>query len=70
MGNEVMTRYVQPASGFLSQSSKTVHFGLGSRAKIDWVEITWPRGARQRIDNPAINRWHPIVEPEKAGTTQ
>jgi hypothetical protein len=62
-GKEVMVRQVQGAGGYLSQSSKTVHFGLGNRARIDRVEIRWPSGRRQTIDNPALNRRHEIVEP-------
>jgi hypothetical protein len=60
---EVMTRQVHAAGGYLSHSSKTVHFGLGNRSKIDRVEIRWPAGATQVIDNPAINELHEITEP-------
>ena len=62
-GKEVMTRLVKPACGYLSQSSKTVHFGLGDRSQIDRVEIRWPRGIQQVIENPSINRLHHVVEP-------
>ena len=41
-----MVRQVQGAGGYLSQSSKTVHFGLGDRAGVDKVEILWPTVAR------------------------
>ncbi|MBI3463368.1 MAG: CRTAC1 family protein [Planctomycetes bacterium] len=64
IGEEVMLRQVQAAGGYLSHSSKTLHFGLGDRPKVDWAEIRWPSGRRQRIDAPAINRLHDIVEPE------
>jgi hypothetical protein len=63
VGKEVMLRQVNPAGGYLSQSSKTVHFGLGDRAKVDRVEIRWPSGTRQTITNPAVNRRHDVVEP-------
>jgi hypothetical protein len=63
MAQEVMVRQVQPAGGYLSQSSKTVHFGLGDRAAIDRVEIHWPSGRRQSIDGPAINTLHSLTEP-------
>jgi hypothetical protein len=59
-----MVRQVNPAGGYLSQSSKTVHFGLGERTKIDRVDIRWPRGRRQIIENPDINKLHQIVEPQ------
>jgi hypothetical protein len=61
-GKEVMVRQVHAAGGYLSQSSKTVHFGLGERQKIDRVEIRWPSGVKQEIQAPAINTLHPIKE--------
>jgi hypothetical protein len=63
-GKDIMIRSIQPAQGFLSQSSKTVHFGLGDRAKIDWIEVIWPSGIRQRLDCPEINQLHQVIEPE------
>ena len=65
IGDEVLTRSVQTAGGYLSQSSKTLHFGLGDRNKIDRVEITWPgRREPQKIEGPSINTLHPISEPK------
>jgi hypothetical protein len=67
MGKEVMVRQLCPAGGYLTQSSKTIHFGLGDRAKIDRVEIKWPRKGNvvTEIVNPEIDKLHPtIVEPE------
>ena len=64
-GKEVMVRQVQGAGGYLSQSSKTVHFGLGDRARVDKVEILWPTGRDRRaevIDNPPINKLHSVKE--------
>jgi hypothetical protein len=63
VGNQIMTRQVHPAGGYLAQSSSTLHFGLGDRHKVDRLEIRWPRGRRQTIPNPAINKQHEIVEP-------
>jgi hypothetical protein len=62
LGKEVMLRQVQAAGGYLSQSSRTLHFGLGERKTIDRVEIRWPSGRRQRIEAPAINKLHEIQE--------
>ena len=58
-------RQVQGAGGYLSQSSKTVHFGLGDRTRVDRVEILWPTGGERQpeeIDNPAINSTHSVTE--------
>ncbi len=62
LGKEVMLRQVQAAGGYLSQSTRTLHFGLGHHQKIDWVDIRWPSGRRQRIDAPAVNKLHEIAE--------
>jgi hypothetical protein len=63
LGKDVMVRQVHPAGGYLSQSSRKVHFGLGNREKIDRVEIAWPSGIRQTIQQPDINMLHRLVEP-------
>jgi hypothetical protein len=66
VGDQVMVRQVNPAAGYLSQSSKTVHFGLGDRTAIDRVEISWPSGRTQVLMAPAINKLHAdITEPDK-----
>jgi len=66
-GKEVMTRQVCPVGGYLAQSSKTVHFGLGKRTRIDRVEIRWPSGLIQELPAPAINKLHEVVEKGKKG---
>jgi hypothetical protein len=62
MGKEVMVRQVHGAGGYLSQSSQTVHFGLGDRTRIERAEIRWPGGRVQKIDAPEINRLHHVVQ--------
>ena len=63
VGKTVMVREVNPAGGYLSHSSRTIHFGLGDRNKVDSVEIRWPRGTLQSLSNPAINSLHQVTEP-------
>jgi hypothetical protein len=60
---EVMVRQVHAAGGYLSQSSKTLHFGLGERTRIDRAEVRWPTGQLQTLDRPAINTRHDLTEP-------
>ena len=62
VGNDVMVRQVQGAGGYLSQSSRNLHFGLGERSSVERVVIQWPSGIRQEVRNPAINRWHHVIE--------
>ncbi len=60
---EVQTRQVQGAGGYLAESSRTVHFGLGDDPKIDRVEITWPSGLRQTLKDVAVNAVRDVTEP-------
>jgi len=63
IGNEVMVRQVHAAGGYLSQSSKTLHFGLGDRTKIDRAEVRWPgTTAWLPIEQTAINERHDLTQ--------
>jgi hypothetical protein len=39
-----------------SSSDERVHFGLGSAAKVEKVEIHWPSGRKEEITVPGIDR--------------
>jgi hypothetical protein len=67
-GNEVLTRQVPAAGGYLANSSKKLHFGLGSRA-IERAEVDWPNGARQTIADLKLNSTLEIVEPPATATS-
>lgn len=56
--------YTVCGNGFVRQDNPYVHFGLGLNTAVDSVVIRWPLGLRQVIANPAINQYHPIIEPE------
>jgi len=64
-GGRTRIGQVQAAGGYLAQSSKTVHFGLGDLRSVESCEIRWPGGLVQTIDGPAPNRVHRIVEPAR-----
>ena len=44
-----LTKYNDGKSGYLSQSSLPLYFGLGDAQKVDRVEIDWPSGRKQVI---------------------
>jgi hypothetical protein len=44
-----LTQYNDGKSGYLSQSSLPLYFGLGDAQKIDRVEVDWPSGKKQVV---------------------
>lgn len=56
---------VKTSGSYLSASDKRVHFGLGSDAGVKLLEITWPRGIVQRVENPAVDRLLRVTEPQR-----
>ena len=58
--NEVTT-----AVGYASSSDSRVHFGLGANKHIKTMEIRWPSGVRQVVNDPAIDRVLTIEEPRQ-----
>jgi len=56
------TRSLQAGSGFLSQHSKAVFFGLGSAKGPVSASIRWPSGLVQQLHDLPINHWVWIEE--------
>jgi len=48
-GAQTYTRFNDGKSGYLSQSSLPLYFGLGDAAKIDRIELLWPSGRKQTL---------------------
>lgn len=55
VGDKVITRQVEGATGQGNQNDLTLHFGLGSHAEPVSAEIRWPNGDKQQIET-AIDR--------------
>lgn len=53
---------VTAGEGFSSQGQRIVHFGLGDTDSVEKVEIRWPSGIVQIIENPELNKKHKIIE--------
>lgn len=51
------------AVGYNSSSDKRVYFGLGNATVVDRIELAWPAGTRQVLENVASNQILTIVEP-------
>jgi enediyne biosynthesis protein E4 len=50
-GGETYTKYNDGKSGYLAQSVLPLYFGLGDAARIDRVEVDWPSGRKQVVQN-------------------
>ncbi len=61
-GQLTQRRYVTPTRSYLSQCETTLTFGLGEQSQVDELTIVWPDGSRQRLDTPAIDQLHKIVQ--------
>jgi hypothetical protein len=55
--------YASTSGSYLSASDGRVHFGLGRETHVD-IEVTWPSGKRQRLENTAADRVLTVKEPE------
>ncbi|RMH18828.1 MAG: hypothetical protein D6696_12250 [Acidobacteria bacterium] len=60
-GGAVLRRTVGGAS-YLSQSSRTVHFGLGPAERVDHLRVRWPGGEEQLFDRLEANAVWELVE--------
>src|SRR6202166_2603308 len=58
------TRFATSAGSYLSASDKRVHFGLGAAEKVK-VEIMWPSGIHQTLNEVHADQFMEIREPEK-----
>lgn len=62
-GGRTQWNHATASVGYLSSSEKTVRFGLGAAGKAEVVEITWPGGKVQRLENVAGDRVLEVSEP-------
>ncbi len=62
-GDNTYTKVHDGKSGYLSQSSYPLYFGLGTASKVDRIEITWPSGKHQTVPGPIpTNEMREITE--------
>jgi enediyne biosynthesis protein E4 len=61
-GSRLFVDEVRSGSSYDSNSDMRVHFGLGSIAKLDSIQIRWPSGLLEKFDNLAVDKIHTITE--------
>ena len=54
---------VSTTGSYLSASDRRLHFGLGADTSVKSIEIRWPSGILQHVENIAANQILTIIEP-------
>ena len=61
----VQWNHATTSVGFASSSDPRIHFGLGDSRSIRRLEVQWPSGRRQVIDDVAADRVFEVSEPDE-----
>jgi hypothetical protein len=61
-GTRTLVDEVRSGSSYNSSSDMRVHFGLGSAAKVNSVQIRWPSGLLEHFDNLAVDSIQTLKE--------
>ena len=67
-GGRTFVDQVTSGSSYLTQNDMRVHIGLGNATKVDRLEIAWPDGRVDALENLPVN--HIITVREGLGVTQ
>jgi hypothetical protein len=62
-GGKTQTAQKKSTTGYLSQNDPRMHFGLAKNELVDRIEITWPSGKVQTIENIKANQILEVKEP-------
>ncbi|MBV9690120.1 MAG: CRTAC1 family protein [Ktedonobacteraceae bacterium] len=65
-GDRRWVKWVDPGSGYSSQSDRRLRFGLGKLTEIDDIEIRWPDGHIEHQPHLQIDRYHTLKQGEGA----
>ena len=61
-GNPILIQTVRAGQGFLSQSSKCIHFGLGTSTDPIDIQIRWPDGSTDSFQKISTNKRYLIEQ--------
>jgi len=64
-GEQELIRHLGSGRSYLSASDPRITFGLGDRESVSRLEIRWPSGTVQVLEDPPINTTIEVVEPSK-----
>ena len=61
-GSQPLIKTLRAGESFLSQSSKALHFGLGSAEAIDSVIVQWPGGGTETFTGITVDQRYQLVQ--------
>ncbi|MDA2930832.1 CRTAC1 family protein, partial [Acidobacteria bacterium AH-259-O06] len=62
VGGRVLTRYLEGGGSYLSSNDHRVHLGLGKEQRATRIEIRWPSGALDVVENVAAGKFYHVRE--------
>lgn len=62
-GGKTQTAQEKSTTGYLSQNDHRMHFGLARNELVEKIEIKWPSGKVQVIENTKANQILKVTEP-------
>ena len=64
LASDDLTQYREATSahGYNSGNDPRMHFGLGKKSSVDFIEVIWPSGKKTKLVNPSINQIVTIKE--------
>ena len=63
LGDALLVREVHRNASYLSSNDPRLLFGIGEKTTVDRVEIRWPSGRLQVLENLAVNQEFVVMEP-------
>jgi len=64
LGDKKLIRTLRAGEGFLAQSSKFLHIGLGQVGQIEKLRVHWPGGSVQEFEDIQVDKRYRIVQGE------
>ncbi|HEY6128203.1 MAG TPA: CRTAC1 family protein [Candidatus Acidoferrum sp.] len=61
-GERILVDEVRSGSSYDSQNDMRVHFGLGRTERVDWVEVRWPSGLKERFQVARVDAIQQLKE--------
>jgi len=61
-GSNKFVQEVRSGSSYISNNDMRLHFGLGSSAQFDHIEVRWPNGMSELFPGGAANRFVTLTE--------